>query len=105
MTKTTATPANVGPGKYEDNYKTLSHVKHSTKVSFTKSARQSLCGPRNYRNETYETYSSINLQNRSKMLNSNGGTFGKSKKNIGMTISKRDMAMQPVRLNLAHAHY
>ena len=105
LTRTTATPANVGPGKYEDNYKVLSHVKNNSKVSFTKSARLSLCGPRNYRNETYETYSSINKQSRTKMINSNGGTFGKSKKSIGMGISKRDMATQPVRLKLAHAHY
>ena len=105
LTNVTATPINVGPGKYENNYKALSHQRTDPKVSFTKSGRMSLCNTKNYLNETYETYSSIGKQQRSKMKNANGTKFDKSKKHRKTFIAKRDMAVKPVRIRLPHAHY
>ena len=100
-----STPINVGPGMYEHNFKTLSNKKSEPEVRFNKTAKQALANKMQYLNETYENYSAIGSQLRSKKKNEGHYKFDKGSRGAKTGIFKQDMSMQPPKLQLPHAHY
>lgn len=103
--KPTSTPINVGPGLYEQDVRALSTQKNDPKVSFNRTAKMSLENRMQYVHETYEEYSAIGSQVRSKKRTEGRCGFDKSDRCIKPGIFKQDMSMQAPKLNLIHAHY
>ena len=101
----TSTPGNVGPGLYDPDKRSISTQKAEVKVKFNATAKMALEPRKTYVHETYEDYSAIGQQLRSKKTTEGRVKFDKAQKNVSTGVFKQDLATQMPKLNLAHAHY
>lgn len=105
LTKLTSTPLNVGPGLYDPDKRSLSTQKNEIHVKFSRTGKMSLENTNQYTHETYEQYSSVGTQMRSRKTTEGRCRFDKASKGATIGIFKQDLSMQMPKMNLPHAHY